>query len=262
MAESKQNRTKAAKLRSKKTLTPEQRKWLTDYDARVARGKPASSPRTPPAPTPRVVRGPQLQLVAGTPPIRVAVQETSPPSSTVTPEAYVWTPTTPPAPDGVEPPPPGAPQPPTPGTPLVDALPEQAPPRPQGDPAAAEQFAALVVLIATLGIDSGRELVKDVALPETFRTIIDSDEAHARALLIVGTAARNVAIKYGFTSVPMADEAIVAVACAGSLAAFVAVQKKKLKTKARAKVAAPEPPKPPAASVPSEIERLFQESAS
>lgn len=267
MAESEKDRRRAAKLRRKKSaLTPEQKKFLDAYSQRVARVKSRSAPppvdlggprRTLAAPKPPtvdpVVRGPQLPLAA------VAVHTTQPPPGNVAPEAYQWTPTTPPLPEGAGLPPPGAPQPPPEGTPLVDVVSPQAPP---ADPAAAEQFAALVMLVTTIGIDSGRELLTDVAIPETFRTVIESDEARARALVIVGAAAKNVAVKYGFRSMPMADEAVVIASCAGSLAAFVAVQKKKMKTKkARApQVAAPEAPPPVPTS--HEIDRLFRESAS
>jgi hypothetical protein len=259
VAESKNNRVRAAKLRAKqnkgKALKPEDKRWLDAYTTRTAIATAKAQPSTPrpvdnattadltePQAGPRVVRGPQLALPA-------VVHETQAIDDTIAPEAYTWTPTVPPPPPGEpEPPLDGAP-PPAEGTPLVDAAAPAA--APQGDPAAAAQFAGLVVFITSVGFPAVLELSEGMPIPPELRRL--ALDHQGELLAQIGAAANRLATKWGLTSVPMADEVIVGGAVAGSVAAWVAVQKRRAKKPAASPTTTP-PVAPPAASATEEPE--------
>lgn len=243
MAVTKNERTKAARLRARKTLKPEHRAWLVDYDKR-------KGPAKPPV---KVARGVGSESTAESSPpgagsaqpvpspAPAAVHTTAPLDGALPPETFQWVPTVPPSPEGAEPPLPGA-APVAEGAPIVDAPPMAAP---VGDTAAAAQFAALVTFIAGIGIQSALELAADAPLPPAVRALIEGEDAHKQVLEQVHGAAERVAIKWGFTSVPFADEAIVAVSVVGSVAAYVKVQQKRRTTQ-------PTPKPQPQASEPRE----------
>lgn len=249
MAEPEANRVRAAKLRAKKKLSPVDAKWLAAYDTRVTMAKAKADGTLPDAPaaTALAVRPQASQVPENTTRAdmssgaasgdrtdapAVVVHETVPVEGNVSPSEATWTPTVPESTADAEPPPPGAPPPPAPGAPLVeDAGPTQG----QGDPAAAAQFAGLVVLVTGVGITSALELLGDIdAMPPLVAQLVSDEANHARVLQQVGAAAQRVAIKYNFRSVPLGDEAIVVGALAGSVASFVAVQRRKAKGKGRA----------------------------
>jgi hypothetical protein len=253
MAEHDDDRSKAAKLRAKvkkgEGLTARQRTWLEAYETRttIAKAKGARVPVPLYLAAPMV--GPfsnrleamvareekQLPDASGpvdispapdlTEPQTVAAHETVPVSGNVAPTEATWVPEVPPAGEGAEPTPPGAPEPPSAGTPLV----AESSVAPQGDPVAAEQFAGLVVFITTMGLTSALELSRGVELPAQLRFLVESAELHGKYLEHVGACAKRVAIKHNFRSIPMADEVVVAGSVAGSVAAFVALQKRRLK---------------------------------
>jgi hypothetical protein len=251
MAEHDDDRSKAAKLRAKlkkgEGLTTRQRTWLEAYETRttITRAKtraalpsardyaPTAQPRLD-APKP-VDISPAPDL---TEPQTAVAHETVPVDGNVAPSEATWVPEVPPAGEGAEPTPPGAPEPPSAGTPLV----AESSVAPQGDPVAAEQFAGLVVFIATMGLTSALELSRGVELPAQLRFLVESAELHGKYLEHVGACAKRVAIKHNFRSIPMADEVVVAGSVAGSVAAFVALQKRRLKTPNKpAPAAAPQP---------------------
>jgi hypothetical protein len=270
MAELKRDRVRATRfrgaLRKGKTLKPADAAWLEAYETRVTIAQAKSQP--PDAP-PRlalpagnadelapVVRGPQLEIAGA-----VAVHDTEHITDKIDPASFTWEPTVPPAPEGAEPPPPGAPIPPPPGAPIVD---EPAAAAPAGDPAAAQQFAMFVAFMARIGIKSGLELVDGVPIPDDVRAMMADPEQHGELMKLAYNAGHNVAVKYGFKSIPMADEAVVLLAVGGSAAAWLAVQKRKRLAGATAAekqpgaVAQPKPPKQKAADVPDDISRLFE----
>lgn len=282
MAELNRDRVRAAKLRAqKKPLTAEQRQWLDAYDARTTKGRAqkqrampsGATTYTPTAPARAassgapVITAPlppreQLTLVGDTIPSSVPVHETERLEDALDPNAYTWIPEVPPAAPDAEPHPPGAPQPPPPGSPILDAQTPSAAAAPQGDPAAAAQFAALVVFLTQVGIESGLELLAGAPVPPGIKLIAADEKTQAKVLEQVGAAAARVAMKYGFTSVPMADEAIVVGAIGGSALAFVTVQKRKMLAAAKVQPAQPtqqaEPKKAPEADLPSELSKLFE----
>jgi hypothetical protein len=250
VAESKQDRSKAAKLngRARKggKLSPEAKRWLDAYNARrtISRAKklPSASRHTPvahrpvdksPASSsswPKVVRGEQLALVGDVPTSR-DVHETVPLDGVLSPDEFTWSPVVPAAPEGAELPPEGAPQPPEAGTPIVtEAPPAASSGAPPGDPAAVAQFRALVLLLSHVGLNSALELSAEWPMPPALRAALHDENDHIKALGFIGDAAERVAVKYGFRSLPMADEVVVAAACGGSIFAWWTLQQKKSKT--------------------------------
>lgn len=268
MAELKRDRVRASKLRAKKNRTPEQDAWLADYERRVtkstiarAKAMPSSAPYTAtaaprsPSSSPLPPRE-QLALI-GEAPSNAPVHTTEKIDDALSPDAFTWEPKVPPPPEGADAPPPGAPQPPTPGAPIIDDAPPTAP---QGDPAAAAQFAGIVVLITGVGIGAALELTEGAPIPEQFRALMESPESHKQVLQQVGAAAERVAIKHGFRSVPFGDEAIVLSAVGGSVVAWLAVQKRKRLKKPHAEPAqqATTKPEAPEADLPPELAKLFE----
>jgi hypothetical protein len=247
MAELKRDRVRAAKLRGRKKLRPEDAKWLRDYDTRVAMAKANKARAMPdarvrPASTPRTVRGPQLSLVPGPAdkpapteaptPSAAVVHETVPVDGSVAPDAATWNPVVPAAGEGTEPPSPGAPPPPVAGAPLVDEVQPQAAAAPQGDPAGAAQFAGLVMWITRIGIKSALMLADELdmsalPLPPEAIAAAHSTQLHGELLQEVGAAAYRMALARGFKHIPMADEAVVLVAVGGSVAATAFAVKKR-----------------------------------
>jgi hypothetical protein len=205
-------RVRASRYRKKlDVLTPERRTWLAAYEQRTG-GKT------------------KLRLLSGgesSEPSQphtahaVHVHETKPVDGAIDASAATWIPTVPPVANDEAPPPPGAPPPPQPGAPVVE------PAGPVGDPAAADQFATLMVTITTLGMRAGLELAADYDVPEKLIEMVATPEMTARVLELVAGASHRVAIKYGFRSIPLADEVIVGVAGVGSLVAIVQNFKRK-----------------------------------
>ena len=205
------DRMRASRLRKKTQRSHDESRWLREYEGR----------RT----------SKRLQLVAGDAPeppahariIDVPVNETAPVDSIIDPSSSsaTWTPTVPPPANDeqAQPPPPGAPPPPPAGSPVIDGAPVA------GDPHAAKQFAALLCFLTTLGMRAGLELADelaaDVGIPDEWMGMLASKELAEQTLTVVAGAAVRVAEKYGFRSIPMADEAICAVAGIGSLALLV-----------------------------------------
>jgi hypothetical protein len=242
--ESINDRAKASKLRKLKNPTAEQRDWLARYDERVvastikkAKALPSGDRHTPvarlddgqnenkmrltrPGPS-ELPRAPELDSAPG-----VVVHETKRLDDALDAADFQWSPIVPAAAEGetTEAPAPGAPPRPEPGSPIV----EETTPKPEGDPAAAAQFAGLVVFVTGIGIASALELLPDDApVPPVIRSLIESDETHKKLLTEVGAAAARVAVKYNFRSVPMGDELVVAGSVAGSVLAFLALHKRK-----------------------------------
>lgn len=231
MAQTQQDRVKASKLRKRrndgKQLNEADRIWLADYEKKHGTGyakkaKPTTPPTTTTPTSTPIVRGPQLAIEGTSSVNGPHVHETKPESSFAVDES-TWIPTVPPEAPDAEPQPDGAPPPPKAGSPIVDDVTEGA----AGDPAAAQQFAALVKFFTMLGMRAGRELAEDIELPAEVRQLLASDELSTGALETVGAAAERVAMKYGFRSVPMADEAIVAAALVGSGVLVVKNMKRK-----------------------------------
>jgi len=195
---------RASRYRKLTQLTQEQAAWLDAYESRTA-GKTKLRLLSGGAPS-----EPSRTLSAHA----VPVHETTPVGA-VDASAATWIPTVPPAANDEVPPPPGAPPPPQPGAPIVE------PAAPTGDPQAAEQFAALMVTITTLGMRAGLELAADYDVPEKLLELVATPETTAKLLELVAGASQRVAVKYGFRSIPMADEVVVGVAGVGSLVAIV-----------------------------------------
>lgn len=227
------SRVRASKLRAKvqagKTLTAEENGFLALYERDSTRAKAKKAMSTTPPTVPVAVSGPQLALgggqlgpVGGHVKVNVTVPVDA--SDRIDPKANTWIPTMPETPADAEPPIDGAPKPPPAGTPLVDPA---TPAAGTGDPHAAEQFAGFVMLIASLGLSAGRELAADLELPDQVRTMLGSDEYAQMGIGHIGQAAQRVALKYGFKSIPMADEVVVAAALVGSGALVFQQQKRK-----------------------------------
>lgn len=255
-------RVRASKLRKRiaegKLIAETDRAWLRQYETRTTIAKAKRAAASP------VVRGPQLAIGAASSPssapepAAAAVHETVPITERIDPAAHTWIPEMPAAVEGAEPAPEGTPPPPAAGTPLIDVGPESAP---AGDPAAAEQFAALVVFLTTLGLNAGREMAGELAIPEQLRALLASDELGKSTLETVHAAASRVAIKYGFKSVPMGDEVIVIGAVLGSGALVVKnAKRKKLAAAAEQNHAGPAPaPEAKPNVVPkSHLDRLWE----
>jgi hypothetical protein len=229
------DRVKASKLRAKKaagkTLSPTETAWLADYerDSVRAKGRKAIAQATTATATGAVVRGPQLQLHGATAGGTSHAHETVPVAGRIDPQANTWIPVMPEQPTDAPPPPDGAPPPPSAGTPLVDPPPTSSSGAPTGDPAAAAQFSAFVMFMASVGLDAGLEMLADGAypVPPNVRAMLATDEFRATVIGQAGQAAERVAVKYGFRAVPLADEAVVAVAVAGSGLLFLANAKRK-----------------------------------
>lgn len=223
MAESKANRSKAAKLNGRlkkgKKLSVAQLQWLEAYRKRT--GNPdADIDRANAEPAP----APPLESARATSNV---VHETEKLEDRLSHEEATWIPVVPAAGDNEQPLPPGMPPPPATGSPLVeDEQPLPAQP-PQGDPAAAAQFRGIVTLICYAGLQAAVELSAEWPLPDVVRAELVNPEEQKTALKFVGDAAERIAIKYGFKSIPMADEAIVGSAVVGSALAWWTVQKKK-----------------------------------
>lgn len=239
------DRTRASKLRKRRALgkiEPAQLEWLRSYEARQtirrAKALPAAGKHTPTFARPAK---PDETLAS-------RVHRTEPVTDKIDPGA-TWEPVATAAPEGTEPPAPGT-TPPAAGTPLVDA---PTPAVPVVDTAAADQFAGLVGFLVGFGMDAARSELADAPIPPEVRALLASDEASAKALGVVTAAAHRVALKYGFTSAPLADEAIVVGAVLGSGA--LVVRQAKRKRLAAAKERAPEaekrkdPPKAPASAL-------------
>jgi hypothetical protein len=230
MVAERKDRVRASKIRQRiamgKSVTAEQRQWLLKYDIDGARrgARKHIVENHAPVAVPRAGRGPQLAVPGTEHVLGGAVLKTAPPSGALDPSAFTWTPTVPELGAGAEPPPPGAPPPPAPGTPIVDAAAASAP---QGDPAAAAQFAAFVMFVAGVGVDSVRELVGDMKMPDDARALLMADELKAHVQKIVGASAHNVAMEMGFKAKPIPDKAIVAIALAGSGVAWARAQKRR-----------------------------------
>lgn len=163
-------------------------------------------------------------------PAPAAAQTVEPDVGRVDPQASTWIPTTPPTsaaspedapPEGEEPPPEG--------TPAVDLPPVAAP---IGDPAAAAQFAAFVVGITMIGMQSGRELLaaRD-DIPPSVAAVVSSEDLQRGVLETVHAAATAVAVKYGFRSVPAPPELVVGVSLVGSLVLVIKNHQRKLADK-------------------------------
>lgn len=222
MAQTQQDRVKASKLRKRrndgKPLNDADRIWLADYEKNHGTGykKKPTTPAVDGSSQPMrdrkpVVTGPQLAIEGTSTVNGPHVHETKPESSFTVDES-TWIPTVPTEAPDTEPPPDGAPPPPKAGSPIVDDVGDSA----TGDPAAAQQFAALVKFFTMLGMRAGRELAADMELPADVRVLLESDELTAGALETVGGAAERLAMKWGFRSVPLGDEAIVLAALVGS----------------------------------------------
>lgn len=215
------DRTKATRIRGRmreqKPISEADRIWLADYESKQKRPgntraiAPAPAPSSPPRST-----APRTQLAAEAAPTGAHVQTTAPETGALDPATFTWAPTVPPPTEGAEPPPPGAPPPPKVGAPAFEpGAGESAPP--PGDPAAAKQFALLVGFFVGMGIRAGRELLGELgAVPEEVRVLLASEEAAAGVLETVQLSAERVAMKHGFTGVPMGDEAVVVAAIVGS----------------------------------------------
>lgn len=247
MAESKANRSKAAKLKKRiaagKPLSTEQRAWFDAYNKRTKKAVTSHAPTAQPF-KPREQR--LRDIIAETaarPDDELArqvgadvIHETERLDDRLPWEEATWKPVVPAAGDGEQPLPPGMPPPPAAGSPLVDDVQPQ-PAQPVGDPAAAAQFRGIVTLISFAGIQATIELSKDWPLPDVVRAELLDPEEQKKALAFIGDAAERVAVKYGFKSVPMADEAIVGGAVVGSALAWWTVHKRKSKD------AKPQPPR-------------------
>lgn len=259
MAASQKDRVRASKLRKRrsegKALNEADRIWLADYEKQNGTGR-AAKPSTPTTPTKKgpVVSGPQL-AVPGTEHVNGShVHETVPETEAFSSTETTWIPTVPPEAEGTAPPPDGAPPPPKAGTPLVgdDTA------TPTGDPAAAQQFAAFVKFFTMLGMRAGREMLDDLDVPPEVRALLASEDLTGGTLDTVGAAAERVAMKYGFRSVPMADEAIVLAALGGSAALVVKnMQRKKLAPSTKK----PDEPKVPEHE-PTVLDHLWREGRS
>lgn len=233
-------RVKASRLRKKrdagKPLDDADRIWLAEYQRRQVPRKQAVPPGT------AIVSYTRQREIPGTSsPTGRHVQTTTPAKGHIDPTAHVWSPTVPAAPEGAPPPAPGAPPRPVAGTPIVDATTAQ---QPAGDPAAAQQFAAFVMFVTGLGMQAARELVADelASAPAQLRAFLDAEDVQKQTLATVGAAAERVAMKYGFKSVPLGDEAIVVGALAGSGVAILKnAQRKKLSKKGDAATSAKTP---------------------
>lgn len=231
MAETKQDRARAAKLRKKKKKTPEDRRWLSAYDTRVTIAKakakaalPSSATYTPPERPTLLLRGDATDDNAAT--SHAAVQETLPPEGSIAAEQHTWIPTVPPPAPDAEPPSPGQ-EAPKEGTPLVDAQPTTGEGGAESANVAAQQMAAFVCMFAEIGIESGLILAQDFPLiPSHVLAMAASPQMRSRAMAFFGGAGYRTAVKYGFRSLPMADELTCVVAVAGGIAASLALQKK------------------------------------
>jgi len=224
------DRVRAARYRDKKknnTLKPSELAWLAEYERNSVRSKIRAAKRLV-AP---VVRGPQSQLaIGGTSTTPTGSHKTKPATGRLDAAQFMWAPVVPPTPDGAEPHVEGMPKPPPPGTPLVDGA-QPTSSTGTGDPAAAKQFSTFVMFVMHLGVGAARELAADMAdLPPQLREMLNSDELSTASIGTVGQAAERLAIKYGFTVIPLGDELLVAGALVGSgLLVFQNAKRKKLR---------------------------------
>jgi hypothetical protein len=221
-------RVRAARVRTKQKegrASPDDIAWLAGYESRTLHA------------TLKRAKAEQLALPM------VEAHATVPATDRIDPASLGWVPTMPDAPKEKDAAPEnGVPKPPPTGTPLVETQVAAKP----GDPAAADQFAALIVFIMQFGLAAARELAADTdTVPDQMRAIVNSDELAAQAMGTVHEAAKRVALKYGFQQIPLADEALVAGAVVGS-GALVWQQHKRRKAKpANANEAATTPPTEP-----------------
>ncbi len=253
-------RVLAHRIRQKKIrrqpITDDEASWLATYDARSARARRVIDVKALPVPAQPAPNGegtcePDSPHATASSAPSAWVHTTVPLDDVRDPAAYTWVPEVPPAEaEHEEATPPGAPPPPPAGTPVVD------PAAPVPDTKAAQQFAALMVVITSVGIRNALQWLDradEASIPDEWREAAHEPAAHQKTLEIVGRAAYDVAIKHHFKSVPMADELVVGLAAVGSAIAVIGNQKhkrKRARTLAGAGRAPEEPPKVKLRSVP------------
>jgi hypothetical protein len=261
MTPSNADRVRASRIRGRKkdgkAVNDADRIWFAEYERRSTKA-PRNTPAIAPASAKRNTSAQQLKLAGDVAPSGAHVQQTVPPSGAVDPAAYTWTPTVPAPSADAEPPPPGAPPPPPVGAPVFDAnAPGAVPPPSQGDPAAAKQFGLLIGFFVGMGVTAGRELLDELGqVPPEVRVLLASDEAAAGVLQTVQLSAERLAMKYGFTGVPMGDEAVVVGAVLASGALVVRNMKRKRLKKPDASPEEPRTPDGPTAP-PSNLDGLW-----
>jgi hypothetical protein len=257
MAETKQNRVKAAKLRAKiqagKKLKPDEQRFYDDYTKRTAMSKARvqkfkgagaklefhdfvknpSGART-------VIEGvtvrqpPPRQLP---PPTNVPVHETEHLTDRLDAAALTWRPVVLPPPEDAEPQAPGAPPPPAPGAPIVDAVPDPETSAGNategtGSPTMAVKVAGIVLLITKAGVAAAAELLQDAPMPDFVAEALHDPEAQQEVAKEAAAAAYRMSINRGWQDIPGSDEVTVVTAVLGSFGAIFLNHKRKKKLKA------------------------------